>query len=96
MKSGLSAQQLEAFERDGFLVVEGVLSSEDLSGIEIEYAEIIERTASALVEPASWCHSRKQRSAKSSSRPGDLLKPGAAHLEQTPQTPSLRLMCDET
>jgi hypothetical protein len=25
MKSGLSAQQLEAFERDGFLVVEEVL-----------------------------------------------------------------------
>lgn len=47
--SGLNASQLADFERDGFLVVEDVLSPADLADIEAEYAEIMERATAYLV-----------------------------------------------
>ena len=49
MGAGLSAEQLERFDRDGYLIVEDVLSSDDLSAIEAEYAEIVDRATSDLV-----------------------------------------------
>ena len=41
--SGLTAEQLEQFDQDGYLVVEGVLGEEDLAAIEQEYREILDR-----------------------------------------------------
>ena len=50
MSLGLTTEQLEAFEQDGYLVVEDVLSSDDLAAIEGEYAEVLERVTSDLVD----------------------------------------------
>ncbi len=43
--TGLSAEQLASFEKDGYLIVENVLSEEDLAGLESEYREIVDRVA---------------------------------------------------
>ena len=47
--SGLTSQQLEQFGEDGFLVVEDVLSAEDLRAIEAEYEQILDKAAAQLV-----------------------------------------------
>ena len=47
--AGLSVEQLDRFGEDGFLVVEGVLTEEDLAAIEDEYREILDRVAADLV-----------------------------------------------
>ncbi len=47
--SGLTVEQLEQFDRDGYLVVEGVLGEEDLAAIEQEYREILDRVTAGLV-----------------------------------------------
>ena len=48
--TGLSAEQLASFEKDGYLIVENVLSEEDLAGLESEYREIVDRVAKDLVK----------------------------------------------
>lgn len=50
MTKGLTEQQLADFDRDGYLVVEDVLSETDLHSIESEYAEIVDRATADLVE----------------------------------------------
>lgn len=45
----LTAQQLEQFERDGYLVVENVLSDAHLTEVEVEYQQILDRVVPALV-----------------------------------------------
>lgn len=47
--AGLTAQQLADFERDGYLVVDGVLDDADLAAIRSEYDEIMERVTAELV-----------------------------------------------
>jgi len=44
----LSKDQLESFERDGFLVVEQVLDDADLQPLEREYAELLDEIANRL------------------------------------------------
>ena len=44
----LSQEQLETFNRDGFLVVEGVLDDSDLEPVEREYAELLDAYANEL------------------------------------------------
>ena len=44
----LSERQLEAFRRDGFLVVEDVLDDGDLRPLELEYAALLEEIANRL------------------------------------------------
>ena len=46
--SGLTTAQLKSFDRDGYLVVEDVLSAADLESIRTEYQEIIDRETDAL------------------------------------------------
>jgi ectoine hydroxylase-related dioxygenase (phytanoyl-CoA dioxygenase family) len=45
----LSKQQLDSFERDGYLVVEGVLDNADLIPLEREYAALLDDMAQKLV-----------------------------------------------
>ena len=47
--NGLTAEQLDRFRRDGFLIVDGVLGKADLAGIEAEYEAILDRVAARLV-----------------------------------------------
>ena len=47
--SGLTVEQLEQFDQDGYLVVEGVLGDEDLAAIEQEYRGILDRVTAGLV-----------------------------------------------
>ena len=47
--TGLTGDQLAGFREDGYLVVEDVLSAEDLAAIEDEYREILDRVTSGLV-----------------------------------------------
>ena len=47
--SGLTVEQLEQFDHDGYLVVEGVLGEADLAAIEREYREILNRVTAGLV-----------------------------------------------
>ena len=46
---GLTAEQLEQFDQDGYLVVEDVLGEADLAAIEQEYREILDRVTADLV-----------------------------------------------
>ena len=48
--AGLTAEQLDRFHEDGYLVVEDVLTETDLEGIEAEYREIVDRVSAELVE----------------------------------------------
>ena len=48
--AGLTPDQLDRFNEDGYLIVEDVLSERDLAGMEAEYEEIVERVAADLVE----------------------------------------------
>ena len=41
--AGLTVEQLDRFREDGYLIVEDVLTAEDLAAIEAEYREIIDR-----------------------------------------------------
>jgi len=50
VSQGLNTAQLESFEQDGYLVVDDVLSSGDLTAIEGEYAQILGRVTSDLVD----------------------------------------------
>ncbi|MDE0168226.1 MAG: phytanoyl-CoA dioxygenase family protein [bacterium] len=47
--AGLTVGQLERFDEDGYLVVEDVLTSQELAAIEDEYLEILDRVAAGLV-----------------------------------------------
>ena len=47
---GLSGEQLASFREDGYLVVEDVLSAEDLAGVEAEYRDIVGRVTTELAE----------------------------------------------
>ena len=47
--SGLTVEQLEQFDHDGYLVVEGVLGEADLAAIGQEYREILDRVTAGLV-----------------------------------------------
>lgn len=49
MSKGLAERQIADFDRDGYLVVEGVLSESDLCAIEAEYADIVDRVTAGLV-----------------------------------------------
>lgn len=51
--TGLTAEQLERFERDGYLVIEDVLPADLLDQIRREYAGIVERETARLVEEGS-------------------------------------------
>ena len=46
----MTAEQLDRFHEDGYLVVKNVLTEVDLEGIEAEYREIVERVSAELVE----------------------------------------------
>ncbi len=48
--AGLTAEQLDRFHQDGYLVVENVLAEADLGAVEAEYLAIIDRVTAALVE----------------------------------------------
>ena len=48
--AGLTAEQLDQFHQDGYLVVEDVLTEADLGAVEAEYLAIIDRVTAALVE----------------------------------------------
>ena len=48
--AGLTAEQLDRFHQDGYLVVEDVLTEADLGAVEAEYLAIIDRVTAALVE----------------------------------------------
>ncbi|MYC85903.1 MAG: phytanoyl-CoA dioxygenase family protein [Acidimicrobiia bacterium] len=47
--TGLTGDQLARFQENGYLVVEDVLSAEDLAAIEDEYREILDRVTAGLV-----------------------------------------------
>lgn len=47
--AGLTAEQLADFDRDGYLVVDEVLTESDLDAVSAEYAEIMERECARLV-----------------------------------------------
>ena len=47
--AGLTVEQLERFDEDGYLVVEDVLAEEDLAALEDEYLEILNRVTADLV-----------------------------------------------
>ena len=46
--AGLSVEQIERFDKDGYLVVDDVLAAEDLAAIEDEYSEILDRVTTDL------------------------------------------------
>ncbi len=48
--AGLSPEQLDSFRRDGYLVVEDVLSEEDLAAIKADYRDILDRATGPMVE----------------------------------------------
>ena len=48
--AGLTVEQLDRFDEDGYLVVEDVLTEDDLAAIEEEYRVILDRVAIELVE----------------------------------------------
>ncbi len=48
--AGLTAEQLDRFHQDGYLVVENVLAEADLGAVEAEYRAIIDRVTAGLVE----------------------------------------------
>ncbi len=48
--AGLTAEQLDRFHQDGYLVVENVLTEADLGAVEAEYRAIIDRVTAGLVE----------------------------------------------
>ena len=48
--TGLTTAQLEEFDRQGYLVVDDVLTPDDLAAIEAEYAAIMEREAVRLID----------------------------------------------
>ena len=48
--AGLTAEQLDRFHEDGYLVVEDVLDESDLAAIEAEYRDIVDRVSADLVE----------------------------------------------
>ena len=45
---GLTAEQLDRFHEDGYLIVEDVLTGDDLAAIEAEYRKIVDRTSADL------------------------------------------------
>ena len=47
--AGLTVEQLQRFDEDGYLVVEDVLGEEDLAGVEDEYLKILDRVTADLV-----------------------------------------------
>lgn len=47
---GLTTDQLERFNEDGFLIIKGVLSRRDLAGIETAYAAVLDSVADRLAE----------------------------------------------
>ena len=49
----LNQTQLEAFRRDGFLVVEGVLDDDDLRPLELEYEALLDEIANRLYAQGS-------------------------------------------
>ncbi len=57
--AALDARQLASFEQDGYLIVENVLSEEELTGLEVEYREVLDQAVDALIEQGAR------------SRPGD-------------------------
>lgn len=46
--AGLTTEQLDRFHEDGYLIVEDVLTGEDLDGIEAEYRKIVDRVSADL------------------------------------------------
>lgn len=46
--TGLTAAQLADFDRDGYLVVEGVLTAAELAELEAEYAAVLDRVLPEL------------------------------------------------
>ena len=46
--AGLTAEQLDRFHEDGYLIVEDVLAGEDLDAIEAEYRKIVDRVSTDL------------------------------------------------
>ena len=46
--AGLTVEQLERFRDDGYLIVEDVLTGEDLAAIEAEYRKIVDRVSADL------------------------------------------------
>ena len=48
--AGLTLEQLDRFREDGYLVVEDVLTEQDLAGVETEYRAIIDRVTADLVD----------------------------------------------
>ena len=46
--AGLTTEQLDRFHEDGYLIVEDVLTGEDLEGIEAEYRKIVDRVSADL------------------------------------------------
>ena len=48
--AGLTAEQLDRFQEEGYLIVEDVLTEEDLAAIEDEYKEIVDRVSADLVD----------------------------------------------
>ena len=48
--AGLTAEQLDRFHEDGYLVVEDVLDEADLVAIEAEYLDIVDRVSTDLVD----------------------------------------------
>jgi len=46
--AGLTAEQLDRFHEDGYLIVEDVLTGDDLAAIEAEYRKIVDRTSADL------------------------------------------------
>ena len=48
--SALSADQIAAFERDGFLAIDSLVPPEDLVAIELEYEALLDRLAHELFD----------------------------------------------
>ena len=48
--AGLTVEQLDRFHEDGYLLVEDVLTEEDLAVIEAEYGDIMDRVSAELVD----------------------------------------------
>lgn len=46
--AGLAVEQLDRFHEDGYLIVEDVLTEEDLAAIEAEYSKIVDRVSADL------------------------------------------------
>ena len=48
--AGLTTEQLARFREDGYLIIEGVLTEDELADIEEEYREIVDRVSADLAE----------------------------------------------